>query len=106
MSVYELALIVLVGALSVAIATCTSRARTYRKKTEEALWTLEHQAQAVVEQSHGPRTVTSHLYVAGKRRDADMHALAEAIQWQRQQVMGDFYRQEAGATSPRLARTL
>lgn len=92
MSVHELALIALVGALSVAIVANASRARTYRKKAEEALWMLEHQAQAVVEESHDPRAVTSHLYVAGKRLDADVRALTEAIQWQRQQVMDGFRR--------------
>lgn len=87
MSAYELALIALFTVLSVAFVVSASQTRAYRKKTEEALWTLEHQAQTVVDQSHRPETVTAHLYVDGKRLDADVRALAEAIQWQRQQVM-------------------
>lgn len=87
MSAYELAVIALFAALIIVFVVSGSQARAYRKKAEEALWTLEHQAQAVVEQSHNPGTVASHLYVDGKRLDADVQALAEAIQWQRQQVM-------------------
>jgi type II secretory pathway pseudopilin PulG len=87
MSAYELALIAPFAALIVLFVVSASQARAYRKKAEEALWTLEHQAQAVAEQSHKPGTVTAHLYVDGKRLDADVRALAESIQWQRQQVM-------------------